>query len=81
MPRLRCSVPWSRRQVCPQMLYAAPRSARSGIESINPAVRDRERERDRSSSYFLLGLHRSKDGSHLINYIQWTSPEKLKAAH
>jgi quinol monooxygenase YgiN len=28
-----------------------------------------------------INLHRSKDGSHLINYIQWTSPEKLKAAH
>ena len=29
MPRLRCSVRQSRRQVCPQILYAAPRSARS----------------------------------------------------
>ena len=28
-----------------------------------------------------VNLHRSKDGSHLIDYIQWTSPEKLKAAH
>jgi len=28
-----------------------------------------------------VNLHRSKDGSHLINYIQWTSVEKLKAAH
>jgi heme-degrading monooxygenase HmoA len=28
-----------------------------------------------------INLHSSKDGTHLVNYIQWTSPEKLKAAH
>jgi heme-degrading monooxygenase HmoA len=28
-----------------------------------------------------INLHRSRDGSHLVNYIQWTNPEKLKAAH
>ena len=28
-----------------------------------------------------INLHRSKDCSHLVNYIQWTNPEKLKAAH
>jgi heme-degrading monooxygenase HmoA len=28
-----------------------------------------------------VNLHRSKDGSHVINYVQWTSPEKLAAAH
>jgi heme-degrading monooxygenase HmoA len=28
-----------------------------------------------------INLHRSKDGTHLVNHIQWTSPEKLKAAH
>jgi len=28
-----------------------------------------------------VNLHRSKDGTHLVNYIQWTSVEKLKAAH
>ena len=26
-------------------------------------------------------LHRSQDGSHVVNYIQWTSAEKLSAAH
>ena len=26
-------------------------------------------------------LHRSTDGTHLVNYIQWTTLEKLKAAH
>ena len=26
-------------------------------------------------------LHRSQDGSHVVNYVQWTSAEKLSAAH
>ena len=28
-----------------------------------------------------VNLHRSRDGSHLVNYIQWTSLDKLRAAH
>ena len=28
-----------------------------------------------------VNLHRSKDGSHVVNYIQWTNAEKLAAAH
>ena len=28
-----------------------------------------------------VNLHRSKDGSHVVNYVQWTNPDKLKAAH
>jgi heme-degrading monooxygenase HmoA len=28
-----------------------------------------------------INLHRSRDGSHLINYIQWKNPEQLAAAH
>ena len=28
-----------------------------------------------------VNLHRSKNGTHLINYIQWTTLEKLEAAH
>jgi heme-degrading monooxygenase HmoA len=26
-------------------------------------------------------LHRSKDGSHVINYVQWEDEEQLRAAH
>src|SRR5262249_6933001 len=26
-------------------------------------------------------LHRSEDGSHVVNYVQWTNREKLEAAH
>jgi heme-degrading monooxygenase HmoA len=28
-----------------------------------------------------VNLHRSKDGGHLVNYLQWTSADKLAAAH
>jgi heme-degrading monooxygenase HmoA len=28
-----------------------------------------------------VNLHRSKDGSHVVNYIQWTNTQKLEAAH
>ncbi len=28
-----------------------------------------------------VSLHRSSDGSHIVNYLQWTSRDKLTAAH
>jgi heme-degrading monooxygenase HmoA len=28
-----------------------------------------------------VNLHRSKDGSHVVNYVQWTNEDKLAAAH
>ena len=28
-----------------------------------------------------IALHRSKDGSHVVNYVQWRSREQLQAAH
>jgi heme-degrading monooxygenase HmoA len=28
-----------------------------------------------------VSLHRSEDGSHLVNYIQWKDREQLEAAH
>jgi heme-degrading monooxygenase HmoA len=28
-----------------------------------------------------VNLHRSKDGSHIINYVQWMNADKLAAAH
>jgi heme-degrading monooxygenase HmoA len=28
-----------------------------------------------------ISLHRSEDGNHVVNYIQWSDREKLKAAH
>jgi len=31
--------------------------------------------------FISVNLHRSKDGSHVVNYIQWANAEKLSAAH
>ena len=28
-----------------------------------------------------ISLHRSEDGAHVVNYVQWSDREKLKAAH
>jgi heme-degrading monooxygenase HmoA len=28
-----------------------------------------------------ISLHRSEDGSHIVNYVQWTNRSKLEAAH
>jgi heme-degrading monooxygenase HmoA len=28
-----------------------------------------------------VSLHQSEDGSHIINYVQWTNRQKLEAAH
>jgi len=28
-----------------------------------------------------ISLHRSQDGSHVVNYVQWTNAEKLAQAH
>ena len=31
--------------------------------------------------FISVSLHRSEDGSHVINYVQWSNREKLAAAH
>jgi len=28
-----------------------------------------------------VSLHKSEDGSHVVNYVQWTNRQKLEAAH
>jgi heme-degrading monooxygenase HmoA len=42
---------------------------------------DRARFMATQPGFVSVNLHRSKDGSHLVNYVQWTSAEKLAAAH
>jgi heme-degrading monooxygenase HmoA len=42
---------------------------------------ERARFMAKQPGFVSVNLHRSKDGSHVVNYIQWTNPEKLKAAH
>ena len=40
-----------------------------------------ERFMAKQPGFVSVNLHRSKDGSHLVNYVQWTSADKLAAAH
>jgi len=42
---------------------------------------ERARFMAKQPGFVSVNLHRSKDGTHLINYIQWTTLEKLEAAH
>ena len=42
---------------------------------------ERARFMARQPGFVSVSLHRSKDGTHVVNYIQWTNAEKLSAAH
>ena len=42
---------------------------------------ERARFMAKQPGFVSIRLHRSQDGSHVINYIQWSDAEKLKAAH
>jgi heme-degrading monooxygenase HmoA len=44
-------------------------------------MKERARFMSRQPGFISVNLHRSKDGSHVVNYVQWTNPEKLAAAH
>ncbi len=49
-------------------------------EVINLMI-ERSRFMAKQPGFVSVNLHRSRDGSHLVNYIQWTSADKLRAAH
>src|SRR3954465_8434603 len=42
---------------------------------------ERARFMAKQPGFVSVSLHRSKDGSHVVNYLQWTNAEKLSAAH
>jgi quinol monooxygenase YgiN len=42
---------------------------------------ERARFMAKQPGFVSVNLHRSKDGSHVVNYVQWTSADKLAAAH
>ncbi len=42
---------------------------------------ERARFMAKQPGFVSISLHRSQDGSHVVNYIQWSDAEKLKAAH
>ncbi len=44
-------------------------------------MRERARFMSSQPGFISVNLHRSKDGSHVVNYIQWQNAEQLAAAH
>src|SRR5262245_42874576 len=42
---------------------------------------ERARFMSKQPGFVSISLHRSKDGTHVVNYVQWTSAAKLSAAH
>lgn len=50
-------------------------------EEVLQLMKERAKFMATQPGFISVNLHRSKDGSHLINYVQWTGPEKLEKAH
>jgi heme-degrading monooxygenase HmoA len=44
-------------------------------------MRERAQFMARQPGFVSISLHRSEDGSHVVNYIQWRDRNSLKAAH
>jgi quinol monooxygenase YgiN len=44
-------------------------------------MKERARFMARQPGFVSVSLHRSEDGSHVVNYVQWTDKDKLAAAH
>ena len=42
---------------------------------------ERARFMAKQPGFVSVNLHRSADGSHIVNYVQWTNRKKLEAAH
>lgn len=50
-------------------------------EEVLELMTERARFMATQPGFVSVSLHRSEDGSHVVNYIQWTSREQLAAAH
>ncbi|HWM48148.1 MAG TPA: antibiotic biosynthesis monooxygenase family protein [Xanthobacteraceae bacterium] len=44
-------------------------------------MKERARFMATQPGFVSVNLHRSRDGSHVVNYIQWRNAEQLSAAH
>jgi heme-degrading monooxygenase HmoA len=44
-------------------------------------IRERARFMARQPGFLSISLHRSLDGTRIVNYVQWQSREQLQAAH
>jgi len=44
-------------------------------------MKERAKFMARQPGFVSVSLHRSADGSHVVNYVQWTDKDRLAAAH
>ena len=44
-------------------------------------MKERAKFMARQPGFVSVSLHRSEDGSHVVNYVQWTDKERLATAH
>jgi heme-degrading monooxygenase HmoA len=44
-------------------------------------MKERARFMAKQPGFVSVSLHRSQDGSRVVNYVQWTNKDKLAAAH
>ena len=44
-------------------------------------MEERARFMAKQPGFVSISLHRSEDGSHLVNYVQWRDRQQLEAAH
>jgi heme-degrading monooxygenase HmoA len=44
-------------------------------------MKERARFMATQPGFVSINLHRSQDGTHVVNFIQWTDAQKLSAAH
>ena len=44
-------------------------------------MKERAKFMARQPGFVSVSLHRSDDGGHVVNYVQWTNRQKLEAAH
>ena len=50
-------------------------------EEVLSLMMERAKFMAKQPGFVSVNLHRSEDGSHVVNYVQWIDKERLKAAH
>lgn len=68
-----------RHDICTQITTV--RLPRDNQDEVLNLMIERARFMATQPGFVSVNLHRSKDGSHIVNYVQWTNPDKLAAAH
>ena len=51
------------------------------LNEVISLMKERARFMARQPGFVSICLHRSKDGSHVVNYVQWKDRKQLAAAH